>query len=64
MVDRFSNWVRTLFDVALHTLARALAISAIAFLAGFMLCDLIQAAKDCQTWNVFSNCVENNLRNL
>ena len=64
LLDRFLNWVRNLFNVTKYALAWTLAISAIALLAYAFLYDVIEAVRECWTVNVFSNCVENKLRDL
>ena len=64
LLDRFLNRVRVLFGIAKCALAWTLVIFAIAFLAFLSLQDVIEAAKECHTFNVFNNCVEERLRNL
>jgi len=64
ILDHFSNWVRDIFGYAKCALAWTLVIFGIAFLAWAFLADVIDAAKQCRTLNVFGNCVENNLRDL
>ena len=64
LLDRFSNWVRNVFAGVVYALAWTIVIFAIAVLAWAFLDDVIDAARECRTWNVLSNCVENNLRDL
>ena len=62
ILDHFSNWVRDIFGYAKCALAWTLAVFAITFLAFLSLQDVIEAARKCQTLNVFGICVENKLR--
>ena len=56
-MDLIMGWIKKIIRLSLLSLA----LVAIAYA---MLYDVIEAAEKCHTFNVFSNCVENNLRDL
>ena len=64
MLDHFSNRARIIFDAVKCALAWTLVIFAIALLAWVFLYDVIDAAKECHTFNILGNCVENRLMDL
>ena len=58
------GWVRAVFKIAPCFVVWVVILAWIALLAFVMLQDVIEAARECRTFNVIGNCVENKLRNL
>jgi len=56
-VDTIMGWIKKIIRLSLLSLT----LIAIAYA---MLYDVIEAARECGTVNILSNCVEDNLRNL